>query len=231
MPANSSGWFWHSLARETGMIGHLFSPGAQRGPWPWMPYALDNGAFSCWDQKYNQFDTERYDATVFPEWLRLLSWSEANNQKPIWAIVPDIIGNWDATRERYEKLAHHLGGIAPAIAIQDGAKPEDLYHLKPEPRMICIGGSTEWKWQSIEGWVSYYPTKIHVLRVNAPTQLQRLHDLGVRSCDGTGWNRGDRKMTEGLELFCRANGAPTRELLHPYTCRAVRKGTGQGVLI
>ena len=32
MPANSTGWFWHCLGRETGRIGHLFSPGAQRGP-------------------------------------------------------------------------------------------------------------------------------------------------------------------------------------------------------
>ena len=31
MPANSTGWFWHCLARETGKIGHLYSPGAQRG--------------------------------------------------------------------------------------------------------------------------------------------------------------------------------------------------------
>ena len=43
MPANSSGWFWHSLARETGRLGHLYSPGGQMGPWPWFPYALDKG--------------------------------------------------------------------------------------------------------------------------------------------------------------------------------------------
>ena len=41
MPANATGWFWHCLARETGRIGHLYSPGAQRGPWPWFPFALD----------------------------------------------------------------------------------------------------------------------------------------------------------------------------------------------
>lgn len=213
------------------MIGHLFSPSAQRGPWPWMPYALDNGAFSCWDQKYNQFDIEKYDAVMMPKWLQLLTWSESNNQKPLWAIVPDVIGDWDATRERYERLAHHLGGITPAIAVQDGAKPWDLYHLKPEPKMVCIGGSTEWKWSNIEGWVSYYPSNVHVLRVNAPAKLQWLHDLGVTSCDGTGWNRGDKRQTQGLEEFCRANGTLNIHPMHPYTCRQTVKGTGQGVLL
>lgn len=56
MPANSSGWFWHSLARETGRLGHLYSPGGQRGPWPWFPYALDNGAYACWTVKHLSVD-------------------------------------------------------------------------------------------------------------------------------------------------------------------------------
>ena len=28
--------------RYRGALGHLYSPGAQRGPWPEIPYALDN---------------------------------------------------------------------------------------------------------------------------------------------------------------------------------------------
>jgi hypothetical protein len=59
MPACSSGWLWHSLARETGRIGHLYSPRSQRGPWPWFPYACDNGAFSCWNPIENTFDNEQ----------------------------------------------------------------------------------------------------------------------------------------------------------------------------
>lgn len=64
MPANSTGWFWHSLARETGRIGHLYSPRAQTGPWPWFPYALDNGAFSC---ELESMGVESCDGTG---WLR-----------------------------------------------------------------------------------------------------------------------------------------------------------------
>jgi hypothetical protein len=128
MPANATGWFWHCLARETGKIGHLLSPGAQRGPYPWLPYALDCGSFACWDQAKRYFDDSKW-RRVEPEWLRLLEWARCNNQKPLWAIVPDVPGDWDRTWVRYGQKAGLLDDIPPAVAVQNGATVADVLRL------------------------------------------------------------------------------------------------------
>lgn len=220
MPANSSGWFWHALARETGRLGHLYSPRAQRGPWPWFPYALDNGAFSCWDQKTNTFNEAKW---MFTEnhWRRLLFWSEAAPIKPLWAIVPDVPGNALATLERWSRFAHELGSIPPALAVQDGMVPEDVAHLYPLPAVICVGGTTEWKWSTVEQWAHAFP-RVHVLRCNAPDRLPELEALGIESTDGTGWSRGDRKQTAGLEAWARSLAKPVDMPLWPHVCRRSR---------
>jgi len=225
MPANSSGWFWHCLARETGKIGHLYSPRAQRGPWPWFPYALDNGAFSCWDSKNNTFDTDKWQKTEQP-WRELLFWSQTNKQKPRWAIVPDVPGNAEATIEKWPRYANDVQEnlIPLAIAVQDGMTPADVKALKPQPEIICVGGSTEFKWDTVEIWAKHFK-RVHVLRVNAPGKLEYLRDLGIESCDGTGWNRGTQKQTAGLERYCRRFRGAYRchHWLYFHTCKAPKQ--------
>jgi hypothetical protein len=231
MPANATGWYWHTLARETGMIGHLFSPGAQRGPWPWFPYALDNGAFAYWDMATNAFDVERFEREGLPEWHALLDWARANTQAPRWAIVPDVPGNWEATQERWSRFAPEARGFHLAVAVQDGATDVDVLRLEPAPSMICVGGTTEWKWRTVRYWAERFP-RVHVLRVNAPGRLEWLQDLGVESCDGTGWNRGDRNQTKGLHDFCHLHGSPIKAPTWPFVCRdRAVKGSGQEALI
>lgn len=234
MPANSSGWFWHSLARETGMLGHLFSPGAQRGPWPWLPYSCDNAAFQYWDEKTNVFDFERWDREGDAAFWKLVAWCACQNEMPGFIVVPDVPGNAAATLERWKLIAprirRELPGVALALAVQDGMTVEDVLALEIQPDVICVGGSTEWKWQTIPYWAAHF-ARVHVLRVNAPSKLDELRELGIESCDGTGWNMGDRKQTEGLELYCRKWGSPVNELLWPHVCRRAIKGSGQQSLL
>jgi hypothetical protein len=224
MPANSTGWFWHCLARETGRIGHLFSPGAERGPWPWFPYALDNGAFSCWDQKNNIFDEEQWSKKE-SGWRNLIYWASNATQRPLWAIVPDTIGSAEATFEKWSRYQGYVrdAEIPAALAVQDGMTVEQVKQLKPGPSVICVGGTTEWKWQTIEMWAKNFP-HVHLLRCNSPEKLDYLESLGVKSCDGTGWNRGDKKQTEGLEVWARKNPEPKIYALTPYSCRQKRNG-------
>lgn len=219
MPANATGWFWHCLARETGRIGHLYSPGAQRGPWPWFPFALDNKAFKYWDPVANTFDHKRYDAEAMPEWLRLIAWA-APTGLARWAIVRDVPGNAEMTLEHYERYHRVVADaeIPPAIAVQDGMKPADVRALKNKPAVICVGGSTEWKWQTVAMWAEEFP-RVHLLRCNSPDKLPYLESLGVESCDGTGWNRGDRRQTSGLENWARQKPEPKVFSLTPYVCR------------
>lgn len=223
MPANASGWFWHCMARETGRIGHLYSPGAQRGPWPWFPFALDNGAFSCWDMATNTFDESKWSATE-KAWQALLYWAASSIERPRWAIVPDVPGNAEATLSRYEKYVQQVfdAEILPAIAVQDGMTSEQVKALIPGPSVICVGGTTEWKWATVEYWKNAFP-RVHVLRCNSPEKLYWLESLGVESCDGTGWNRGDRKQTAGLEAWARSKANPITTSLTPYASRAKGK--------
>jgi hypothetical protein len=216
MPANSTGWFWHCLARETGKIGHLFSPDAQRGPWPWFPYALDNGAFAAWNAKQNTWDETRWSVDA---WRRMLFWAQSKNQKPLWAIVPDVPGNAAATFERWHRFKDEVP-FNKAIAVQDGMTVEQVKVINPD--VVCIGGSTDWKWATVEQWAKNFK-RVHMLRCNAPAKLNYLKELGVESCDGTGWNRGDKTQTKGLEDFVRNNSPePTNQPLHPFVCKEER---------
>ena len=222
MPSNSSGWFFHCLARETNMLGHLFSPKAQRGPWPWFPYALDNGAFACWQRGSGKFDFEKWKRTE-EDWHKLIFWADSQHQKPIWAIVPDVPGNREQTLERWYEY-QHMVRFKKAIAVQDGMTPEDVLALDPVPEVIAIGGTTEWKWESVPMWDEAF-SHVHVLRCNSPTKLEWMRQFrNVKSCDGTGWNRGDRVKTRGLEEYChRYKNASIRKhhWMTPYVSRKV----------
>jgi hypothetical protein len=232
MPANSSGWFWHSLARETGRIGHLYSPGDQRGPWPWIPFALDNGAFSCWDMKTNVFNYEKWQAKEIA-WRQLLFWVQASGQECLWAIVPDVPGNSKETLERWPVFAPEViaSGIPLALAVQDGMTPDDVRALDPAPDVICVGGGDEFKWGTVELWPAHFP-HCHLLRCNMPEELPRLHALGYKSCDGTGWAQGTRSQTRGLEEWCRRHTDTWPRISHamwPHTCRGKRKGANKNL--
>lgn len=224
MPACATGWFWHCLARETGRIGHLLSPDQQRGPWPWIPYALDNGAFACWDPVANTFDHARW-AKNEVAWRRLIVWTQvaAGRGMPArWAIVPDVPGNREGTLERWKTYAPEVASmdIPLAIAVQDGMTPQDVETLVPRAQVVCVGGSTDWKWATAEMWVKAFP-RVHILRCNSPTKLTWLEQLGVESTDGTGWNRGDRKQTQGLEEWARLKASSSVHPLWPHASRAV----------
>lgn len=213
MPANATGWFWHCLSRETGKIGHLFSPGAQRGPWPWFPYALDNGAFSAWNQDDNVWMEERWDVEA---WRKMIRWAQAQQQPPRWAIVPDWIGCGARTIERWHQFKDQVP-FPKAIAVQNGMTIADVAALNPD--VVAIGGTTEWKWATVEMWAREFP-RVHVLRVNAPGKLAYLEQLGIESCDGTGWNRGDKNQTHGLESWARQRPEPNMPALTPFACKA-----------
>lgn len=227
MPANSTGWFWHCLARETGRIGHLFSPGAQRGPWPWFSYALDNGAFSCWTPADNTFNEEKW-MSMSNRWRQLLFWCEAVKQKPLWAIVPDRPGSAEETFRKWSVYAGAVerSGFPLALATQDGMTPAMVRSLSPAPAVICVGGSTEWKWATVEMWAREFK-RVHLLRCNAPEKLAYLEKLGVESTDGTGWNRGDRKQTQGLEKWARGLLNKHHHSLWPFACRGEKKAVRQ----
>jgi hypothetical protein len=68
--------------------------------------------------------------------------------------------------------------------------------------VVFIGGTTDWKWRSIDLWCSSFP-RVHVGRVNGYDGLIRCACAGAESVDGTGWFRGDKQQLAGLLRFLR----------------------------
>lgn len=164
-------------ARFPGLVGHLYSPGAQCGPYPFMPYALDNGAFIAWKHKR---------AWPEDEWRFMLRWAALSGQRPLWCIVPDVVADRAATLANWDRYAEEIRGFGfrPALAVQDGMTFDDV---PDSDCMLFLGGSTEWKEGAIAPWCERFPDRVHVGRVNKWRRLMMCYRAGAVSVDGTGW--------------------------------------------
>ena len=181
--------FW--AGRYPGSVGQLMSPGGWRMPKPWLPYALDNGA---WGAHLNR---RLWDAALWQDHLRRASLS---GYEPLWAVVPDVVGDRDATKERWLEYLSEVTryGWAPAFAAQDGMAFDDV---PDAAAVVFLGGSTEWKLKGIRPWCAAFPGRVHVARVNTYARLRLCAGAGAVSCDGTGWGRGDSRQKAGLYQF------------------------------
>ncbi len=191
MPANNTGIAVGWMAgRYPGKIGHLFSPGGQRGPFTrefGIPYAFDNGAFGAGDDWQEE------------PWIKMLEWGKLSGQNPLWALVPDVVGDRIRTLRKWDIYAPKLAayGWPLAFAVQDGMEPSDV---PAGAEVIFVGGSTEWKWRTVEMWCKEFP-HVHVGRVNTYRRLWQCHDAGAKGCDGTGWTRGDQTQARGIRAY------------------------------
>lgn len=184
MLANNTGIKTGYLAgKYPGKIGHLFSPGAHRGPYEFCEFSLDNGAFG--PKGFN-----------FEQWLKLLEWAKLSGQKPRWVLVPDVVGDRDGTLARWREYAPRAAcyGWPLAFALQDGMKERDV---PQNAEVVFVGGTTFWKWSTVASWCKSFH-RVHVGRVNVYRRLWQCHDAGAESVDGTGWMRGDQKQYRGL---------------------------------
>jgi hypothetical protein len=155
-----------------------------------MPYALDNGKFPCWSSG------KKWDAKSY---LDLLTWAKRSGQAPLWALVPDEVGDAKRTLELWSEWSPTVKafGWPLAFAAQDGHTPDDV---PIEADIVFIGGSDAWKPKAIPLFCNAF-VRVHVGRINGLAGLRRCAAYGAESCDGTGWFRGDRRQLEGLEVF------------------------------
>jgi hypothetical protein len=201
MPANNSAALIHFLAgKYPGLLGHLYSPGGQFGPYTWLSYGLDNGA-------YGAFTTGRpWDVGA---WHDLLAWAKESGQPPRWTLVPDVVGDRAATLRMWDQHAATAAafGWPLAFAAQDGMEPADV---PAEAQVVFVGGSTEWKWSTLSTWCAAFP-RVHVGRVNTYRWVRVAEDAGAESCDGTGWMRGRKEQLRGLlQWLSEASGESAR---------------------
>jgi hypothetical protein len=192
MPSNNNGLRVGYLAgKYPGRLGHLYSPGGQRGPYGFMPYALDNGAFGGGD------------AWKPEPWVALLEWARLSGQAPRWVLVPDVVGSKSETLERWHEFAPiaRQFGWPLAFAVQDGM---NILDVPKGTSVVFVGGSTEWKWRTAPSWCKAFP-RVHIGRVNTFRRLRMAESYGAESVDGTGWTRGDQSQWDGLVAFLEGN--------------------------
>lgn len=184
MPANNTKGIVHYYAgRYPGKIGLLLSPeGWRRAPY-YLPYALDNGAFTG------------FDAAAYRGMLRK---AERMEHRPLWAAVPDCVGDADETSRMWAEWKDEIP-FRLAFVVQDGHRPSDV---PDEAYCVFVGGSTAWKlgnahmFKGVCQW-------LHIGRVNSEKRLLWAERIGADSVDGTGWLRDERDAKFGafVEFF------------------------------
>lgn len=189
MPSNNTGFEAGKLfGRFPGRLAHLHSVESPREPKNDIPWALDNGVFGAWQggKEWNEEPFYRY-LDAFSMW------------KPMWAVVPDAVGDRETTLERWGTHAPTVAayGVPLAFAVQDGMTPDDV---PSNADVVFVGGTTSWKWRNLKTWTDNFP-RVHVGRVNTYRLLWMAHNAGAESCDGTGWFRGDAKQLAGLVRY------------------------------
>jgi hypothetical protein len=198
MPSNHSSAQLHYWAgKYPGALGHLHSPRGEKRErvYPWLPFALDNGAFGAW-KNGTTWEADAFRAHV----------AHFAPRQPLWILVPDVVADRDATLALWREWADELSAldVPLAFAVQDGMIVADV---PSDAAVVFVGGTTAWKRSTLDVWCSAFP-RVHVGRINTERWLWRCFQAGAESCDGTGWFHGDKQQLAGLERYLarRADG-------------------------
>lgn len=141
-------------------------------------YALDNGAWSA-HQKGEPFDERK-----FVQGLDLFA------DGADWVVLPDIVAGGKASLDLSLKWLRPVRDVCARvlIAVQDGMTVDDLRDLVSPDVGVFVGGSTEWKLATLDGWGALAKACnawCHVGRVNTVRRIRRCIDAGATSFDGT----------------------------------------------
>lgn len=140
-----------------------------------IPWAVDNGAFGKWDEAAFVKLVDRIGGLPGCRFVA----------------VPDVVGDSQATRERYDLWRPRLNGLPLALVAQDGltldAVPWD------ELEALFIGGTTDWKLgDEAKALIVAGRARglwVHVGRVNSIRRARIFRAAGVSSVDGTKYGR------------------------------------------
>lgn len=176
---------WDEAHTELGSIGieQLLTPLTRyRLHNPDGYFAIDNGAFSGFDEK-------AFDSLLKREWER--------RYQCRFVAVPDVVASARRTAELFDHFWTQLNGWPLAYVCQDGQ--ENVPIPWGEIAAIFIGGSNAFK-ESQAAIDCIKVAKIlgkwvHVGRINTPGRFEAFEQLGVDSCDGTGLARYSHMRT------------------------------------
>ena len=146
------------------------------------PYGLDNGAWGCF-QRGEEFNSEAFRRAV----AKLGAGAD-------WVVMPDIVAGGLASLRFSMSWASELQGVGRRrlIAVQNGMTPADVRDELGDKCGLFVGGTTEWKWDTVERWASLAHARgayCHVGRVNTTRRIRQCIRAGVDSFDGTSVTR------------------------------------------
>lgn len=170
------------------------------------PYALDNGAWSC-HQRGEPFDSSAFEFAL-----------GKMGAGADWIVVPDIVAGGLPSLEFSLGWVERVRAVGPALlAVQDGMAPDDVRGFVGPRLGLFLGGSTEWKLETMRLWGRLaldLGAYFHVARVNTVKRIVLCQDAGAHSFDGTSVTRYacnlprlDQARRQGHMFAPRAGGA------------------------
>ena len=162
-----------------GDVGQLLTPLTRyRLREPERPWAIDNGAYSRFDEK---------------AFVALLAREYHHRQNAKFVCAPDVVGSAQRTLEVFDIWKGRLQAWPIAFVCQDGQ--ENLPIPWRSIEAVFIGGSTTWKLSEHAKRICqvaklHFNKWVHVGRVNDPARFAGLEGWGcVDSVDGSGLAR------------------------------------------
>jgi len=158
---------WRLLVSATGCLRH-----------EGFPYALDNGAWTAFQQG------RQFDEAAFTRALRDMG------RDADWTVIPDIVAGGLASLEMSLRWMRRVLDESPRalIAVQDGMSADDVAGFIGPRVGVFIGGSTAWKLETLPQWSTLARDKgawCHVGRVNSARRISACIAAGATSFDGT----------------------------------------------
>ena len=147
-----------------------------------LPYALDNGAWSA-HMAGTDFQEEPFRNAV-----------DRIGAGADFIVAPDIVAGGVASLELTRRWLPWLleRTLVALIAVQDGHRPGDVIHRLGKRCGIFVGGTTEWKEQTMPMWAALARENgaiCHVGRVNTKRRIALCAAAGVTSFDGSSVSR------------------------------------------
>ncbi len=162
-----------------GVLGQLLTPITSFRSVPDMPLAIDNGAYSGFNQKAFE---------------RLISREAWNYDRMLFIAYPDVVGDHAATLALWEnRNRKQYRGWKLAFVAQDGCKD-----FPPDCEALFIGGTDLYKESphalAVAAAGVAAGLHVHVGRVNTPRRFKLFAELGAHTCDGSAISRIENKL-------------------------------------
>lgn len=144
------------------------------------PYALDNGAWTA-HQQGTEFNSAAFEEAVS------IAGAGAD-----WVVVPDIVEGGMESLEFSLSWLSRLAAYPVLLAVQDGMTTEDIRPHLSDRIGIFVGGSTDWKIDTMCEWGQLAKDAgcyLHVGRVNTARRIRLCQRACADSFDGTSATR------------------------------------------